>query len=159
MTSKKQKYSEGDLFGVPLADGGFGVGLVVRKSKRGVLFGYFFGPRREDIPALDELHGLEPARSVLAGLFGDLDIRDSLWPVIGGMPGWSRERWPLPYFKGRGESDDGSTVRITRDEDDLTTKLSIVKFPSAASFEGVKDGLMGSGFAALRLNRLIGEDE
>jgi hypothetical protein len=37
---------EGDLFAVPLRDGGYGIGVVARVGRRGVLVGYFFGRRR-----------------------------------------------------------------------------------------------------------------
>jgi hypothetical protein len=57
-------YAEGDWFGVALRGGGFGVGLLARKSAGGVLLGYFFGPRRAVLPDLKDLVGLSAGDAV-----------------------------------------------------------------------------------------------
>lgn len=44
-----RNYREGSRFAVPLRQGGYAVGLVARVNPRGVLLGYFFGPRH-DVP-------------------------------------------------------------------------------------------------------------
>jgi hypothetical protein len=51
MGSQKINYREGDWFAVPLRDGGYAVGLVARMDNRGGVLGYFFGPRRDDVPS------------------------------------------------------------------------------------------------------------
>jgi hypothetical protein len=71
-------YREGDWFAVPLHGGGFAAVIIARAMprKEGVLLGYFFGPRRADVPALGELSALSTSDAVLVERFGDLSILD-----------------------------------------------------------------------------------
>ena len=98
-------YIEGDWFAVPLRDGGWAAGRVARmppRPKRGIhLLGYFFGPRRDRVPTLDEIMGLEPEAAISVERFHDLGLVEGRWPVLGGGgPGWAgeRDRWPMPAF-------------------------------------------------------------
>ena len=47
--ARKLPYSEGDVFAVPLPDGGYGVGVVTRMDGKGSVLGYFLrrAPRRD----------------------------------------------------------------------------------------------------------------
>src|SRR4051812_7304936 len=92
---------EGDLFGVPLEGGGYGVGLVARSNQEGVVVGYFFGERFLHTPDASELATLDLGDAVLVKTFGDLGLLRSEWPVIGQLPGWRREDWPMPAFGRR----------------------------------------------------------
>lgn len=56
-------YREGDWLGVPLREGGYAVGLVARANPDGVLLGYFFGPRRMEVPMLGDVKNLVPAHA------------------------------------------------------------------------------------------------
>jgi Immunity protein 26 len=60
-------YSEGDWFAIPLRGGGFATGLIARMMphREGVLLGYFFGPRRDKVPTLDELRDLSTPDAIL----------------------------------------------------------------------------------------------
>ena len=91
-------YVEGDWFAVPLQDEGYGVGVIARMQPRrtGVLLGYFFGPKRDRVPEIEELRQLQAGDAVMVRLFGHLDIRRELWPIIGRSPGWTRAEWPVP---------------------------------------------------------------
>jgi hypothetical protein len=92
-------YREGTWFAFPLKNGGYGVGLVARSPKNGrVLFGYFFGPRREKIPGLDEVASLEPSAAVARLIFGDLGLINGEWKILGHSEAWDRNRWPMPHF-------------------------------------------------------------
>jgi len=92
----KTKYREGDVFAVPLADGGYGLGVVAR-AKRGVYLGYLFGDVHAQIPAL-ELLRLRPDDTVLVPIGGDQGLAEGHWPVLGQLPGWDRDDWPMPWF-------------------------------------------------------------
>jgi hypothetical protein len=70
----KVKYREGDWFAVPLRDVGYAVGLIARANPGGVLLGYFFGPRRSEVPGLEDVAGLRPGDAVLVRMFGHLGI-------------------------------------------------------------------------------------
>lgn len=99
---KKRTYCEGDWFAVPLGNDGFAVGLVARVAPKGaVLFGYFFGPRRQLMPTVDDVREFRPSDAVLVGMFGDLFLLQGRWPVIGKVEPWERARWPMPAFGRR----------------------------------------------------------
>jgi hypothetical protein len=103
--AKKRKlpYKEGTVFAIPLETSGYGIGVVARMAGDGRTFGYFFGPRRESIPNLDAVKGLNARDALWASRFGDLGLLDKEWPVIGEIESWSRESWPLPPFVEDGE--------------------------------------------------------
>lgn len=95
----KLNYSEGTWFAVPLRKGGFGVGVVARASSRGrVILVYLFGPKRETVPTLSEVVGLEPSAAVSVIRIGDLGLIRGDWPILGRSPLWQRDRWPIPKF-------------------------------------------------------------
>src|SRR5487761_1007991 len=100
----KLPYKEGTWFAVPLEKGGFGVGCVARHSPKGVtVLGYFFGPKRDDIPTYDEVCSLQPDRSVLVRIVGDLGLIDGTWPIISDSTAWNRHNWPVPAFSRQDE--------------------------------------------------------
>jgi hypothetical protein len=69
LVATRVRYGEGDWFAVPLDEGGFCVGVVARANRSGVLLGYFFGPKRLDVPTLAELTALKAGDAVLVGAF------------------------------------------------------------------------------------------
>src|SRR5829696_9606591 len=93
-------YEEGDWFAVPLRDYGYGVGIVARMDGKGGVLGYFFEPRRIEVPVLDDLDALCAADAFLVRRFGDLSLIRREWPVIGRAPEWDRPLWPIPAFAG-----------------------------------------------------------
>jgi len=87
--------AEGDWIAVPLRGGGYATGVIAR-MKGMQLFGYFFGPKRDDVPQLGELSGLGPDDAVLVGAFGGLGLKGGDWPVLGRFGNWDRADWPFP---------------------------------------------------------------
>src|SRR2546427_9568860 len=108
---RRLTYREGMWFAVPLRNGGYAVGIVARKAKRGVLLGYFFGPRRQAVPVLEEVERLKPNDAILVKVFGDLGLLDGSWPIIGLASSWDRGRWPMAVF-GRVEEFTGRSLRV-----------------------------------------------
>lgn len=93
----KVNYKEGTWFAVPLRNGGYGIGVVAR-AKRACILGYFFGPRRDSIPRLDDVSTLKPTSAVLVLRVGDLGLVNGEWPIIGNSMSWDRADWPMPVF-------------------------------------------------------------
>jgi len=92
-------YSEGAVFAVPLRNGGYARGVVARAGPEGkVLFGHFFG-----LDSVDQvnLEGIEPGKSILSVIFGDLGLINGEWRLIGSMPNWQRGAWSMPDFVRR----------------------------------------------------------
>lgn len=84
-------YRVGDWFAVPLREAGFGAGLIARAHHDGVLLGYFFGPKRDDVPLLADLDSLTPNEAVTVRRFGHLALTRGSWPNLGQAAGWKPE--------------------------------------------------------------------
>jgi hypothetical protein len=145
---------EGDWFVVPLRDGGFGVGLVARANKQGVVLGYFFGPRREQPPAPHELSGLAPSDAVLLVQFGDLHLRSGRWRVIGRAAAWSRADWANPVF-GRFEVLTGRSIAVEYDDDDPNRVVRETDVERQDLSRYPNDGLHGASAVELQLTSLL----
>ena len=145
---------EGDWFAVPLRNGGWGVGVVARANPKGVLFGYFFRPRRTSVPDVVDLGGLTTSDAELVGRFGHLGLRDGTWPLLGRLGQWDREAWPMPPFV-RYEELTGRSFRVVYDDDDPDKVLREELVPPGTAEQGPKDGLMGAGFVEKVLTSLL----
>jgi hypothetical protein len=148
-------YGEGDWFAVPLREGGYCLGLVARVSReeKGVLLGYFFGPRREVLPELEQTLSLSADQAVLVARFGHLGLLNGEWPLLGQNGLWKRGEWPMPVF-GR-KTSLGLTYRVEYSDTDALRSMRTTKV-SAEEIEGLpEDGMGGAGFIATRLTRLL----
>lgn len=148
------KCREGDWFAVPLREGGYAVGVVARANPKGVLLGYFFGPRRSETPELEDVANLKPADAVLVRKFGDLGLIQGRWPILGQLDGWDRTRWPMPVFVRYEELMD-RYFHVFYDADDPNKVIREEQVESAANEHGAKDGLMGSGYTEIVLTERL----
>jgi Immunity protein 26 len=98
MPRRKLPYKEGDWFCVPLESGGYGLGIVARTNGRGCILGYFFGPRRAEVPSEGDAMGLTCGEAVLVAVVGDLGILERKWSIVWSPGVWDREQWPVPAF-------------------------------------------------------------
>jgi Immunity protein 26 len=149
-------YEEGDWFAVPLRDSGFAVGLIARANPKAALLGYFFGPRRVEVPTLDDVARLNPDEAVLVRKFGHLGIVQGEWPLLGRLKDWDRREWPMPVFV-RYEELTGRSFRVFYDDSDPNKLLREERVPPGEAAQGPKDGLMGAGFAEKVLTNLLAE--
>lgn len=152
--ARKLTYGEGDVFAVPLRDGGYGVGVVARMNGKGAVLGYFFGRRYDEPPELGDLEDLVAIENVLVQCFGDLGLIRGTWPVVGRLPGWRREEWPMPAF-GRREELTGRCWRVEYDDDDPNSRPREVLISLEECERLPEDGAAGSGFIEARLTRLL----
>jgi hypothetical protein len=143
---------EGHLYGVPLGGGLFGVCLVARTGRLGTL-GYFAPRAFEGLPSIDDAK-FPPADAVWVGLFGDLGITKGDWPLIGMVPEWRREKWPLPVFARVSELS-GRSFRVSYD-DALASQPNVTSATAEEVVALPEDGLAGAGFVEQRLGRLLG---
>jgi hypothetical protein len=147
-------YSEGDCFAVRLRDGGYAIGVVARSSPIGkVLLGYFFGPRRDRLPASNAAADLSADEAIKVCRFGDLSLWRREWPIIYRPTSWNRSEWPMPAFV-RSELSTGRRWRVEYDDGDPNHVLSEARLPSTA--EGLeRDSVLGSGAVELQLTKLL----
>ncbi len=157
MPLKKPKalYSEGDWFAVPLRNGGYGAGIIARAGRKdGVLFGYFFGPKRYNIPTFQEMQTLKPVDAVLAGQFGDLGLIKGEWPILGHSEDWNRQKWPMPPF-ARVDEHAGKCWLVEYSEDDPNHELRVTPCDPQDASHYPRDSLMGYGAVEIRLTKLL----
>ena len=150
----KLPYSEGTWFAVPLRNGGFGVGVVARATRRGgIVLAYLFGPRHETVPPIGELTELVPSSAEKVARVGDLGLMDGTWPIIGRLPEWQRDAWTMPKFI---RTDDiRRRAWIVQYADDDPTQIVSTE-PTSFGTTGIdREGLLGAGAAEIALTRRL----
>jgi hypothetical protein len=112
------------------------------------------GSTYSDVPAAAELSRLQRGDALWVSAFGDLGLIREKWPVIGPLPSWRREDWPVPMF-GRKELLTGRLLGVTYPDERLDALPREVEIPRD-QFEALpEDGLAGAEFVRLRLKRLL----
>ncbi|WP_414445231.1 Imm26 family immunity protein [Burkholderia sp. 22PA0106] len=145
-------YCEGDVFLVPLRDGGRALGVVARaNTKKGIVAGYFFKGFPDHVNDYSEL-GLTPSHATKILIFGDLSLRNGAWIVASHLKGWRAEDWPIPKFV-REDPFTKRTYLISYAEDDPSVELSEEPF-SGNPLDYPKAGLAGAGFVEKVLTEL-----
>lgn len=150
----KINYRQGDWFAVPLREGGFALGVVARANPGGVLLGYFFGPRREDVPKAADAVGLRASEAVLVRKFGHLGLTQGNWPLLGQLEGWDPREWPMPSFV-RYEELTGRSFKVIYDDSDPNRLIREQQVSPGESEQAPKDGLLGAGAAEKILTGLL----
>ena len=154
VASRKVRWQAGDWFSVPLRPRGFGVGIIACGNENGVLFGYFFGPRREDTPTLQETKDLKAGEAVLAARFGDLGLQSGRWHLIGRSSTYNLRQWPMPSFVRR-DIVSGKLSLVSYDQEDPGLEVKI-KQATPDECRGLPaDGLSGHGAIEIKLSRLL----
>lgn len=154
----RRNYAVGDWFAVPLREGGFAVGVVARAQADGVLLGYFFGPKRDEVPELSDVEHLAASDAVLVCKFGHLGLVKKKWPVLGCLQGWDPQLWPMPTFV-RFEELTGRSFRVIYADEDPNRLLREEQIPAGTAEQGPKDGLLGAGAAEIALTSLLAREK
>jgi hypothetical protein len=151
----KQRYQAGDWFAVPLPDGGFGLGLVARKSRGLAVLGYFFGPRRQELPTESDVEPLGPGDAVLVQQISGLALKSGDWPVIARSQPWQPSRWPMPAFSHIDVVDRTIAYRREYDEKDLDRMIAQTLITPEEAKRYPRDGIGGSIAVQKQLSRLL----
>lgn len=147
-------YSEGSVFAVPLRSSGFAVGVVARVSgdNSGGVLGYFFGPRYSSVPAMDSISFLKPQQALKVLRFGDPFLLNGKWPIVGRVPNWHREDWPMPDF-ARKDDLSRKAWRVRYSEENLAEAISETPEPYETTLD--RDAVFGAGAVELLLTKLL----
>lgn len=156
MPTRKLRYKEGDWFAIPLDGGGYAIGLIARMKHAGIL-GYFFGPRHRELPTINDAAKLGPSDAIERMIFGDLDLLNREWPVLGALPSWNRLRWPMPSFVHRDVVSGRFYVR-TYDENTLRFLAERQATPEEA-VTLPEDGDSGARAVVIKISNLIQQTE
>ncbi len=98
MRKKKIKVIEGDIFAVPLVQGGYGIGLMARRYKTSSL-GYFFDKIYPSPPEELNIADINSWKVALIGQFSAIGIEEGEWPLLKTSFHFIREEWPIPVLK------------------------------------------------------------
>jgi len=154
LTMSGATYREGDWFTVPLRDGTFASGCLARTSRRGVLFGYFFGPKRAEPANINELERLAPTDASLLCMFGHLALKTGKWPVIGQRGCWNRAEWPIPLLARHEEFSERAFLERYNDND--PSQLMEETAVTTERAEGVPaSALFGAGAVEIELTEKL----
>ncbi|MFI6303610.1 immunity 26/phosphotriesterase HocA family protein [Amycolatopsis thailandensis] len=147
--ARKLPYSPGDIFAVPLRDHGYALGVVARANGKGIVLGYFFGPRLESIEEVPKVLAFEVDSAIKICRCGDLGLIREEWPVVGRVESWDPARWTVPDFC-RDEN-----IRVVYDGDSLSMSREERVDPREGRLLP-QDGLEGAGYVEIKLTRLFG---
>jgi hypothetical protein len=161
MAQKRIRYDEGQWFAIPLRNGGYALGIIVRgsyKTKGGL--GYFFGPKFQTIPDDKDTLDKQPEDAVLITQFGDMGLVNGSWPLIHSSRQFLKDEWPIPKFgiklpnlPGKGfvrEYVQNVIGELILKKETLVDQLSIINLPV--------DRISGGGAVEIRLTDLIEKD-
>jgi hypothetical protein len=156
MSRKRIKYSEGQWFAVPLENGGYALGTIARGGyqARGGL-GYFFGPKRNEVPGEEVTWNLQPEDAVLIAWFGD--IIEGKWPLIPSTRPFRREDWPVPKFGSIDLANPrtGWVVEYAQQATKYTEMMSVTGVPMEDIVGLPNHVLSGAGAIEAKLCRLL----
>lgn len=152
MAKVRANYEPGTWFLVPLRDGGYARGVVARMNGRGIVFGYFFGPRLSD-PDQPMPNDLSPEDRVLWGQFGDPGLTKGEWPILGVAEGWNPSDWPMPPFVRIDE--DAGVAFLSRYDEETLECTSEERCSRELAKTHPYDRLMGYGAVEIRLTKLL----
>lgn len=149
MVACNVSYDEGSWFALPLRSGGWAVGVVGRLDRKNeFMTGYFFGPRRESLPAMDDVEGIRPETAAMVCNCHCRELINGAWPILGQASKWRREDWGIPVFVRDWHKDRGLATFVYYTGDDLTKekRWEVIEYTGSPHCE--KDTFMLSGAAA-----------
>jgi hypothetical protein len=149
----KRKYEEGTWFAVPLRTSGFAIGVIARKKARyPILLGYFFGPKRDELPSFDETRCLSASAAIEVCRFGDLHVHDGTWPLLGLDATFRRENWPFPKF---GRVPPVGACSLIEYGHDPASPIRQTVISHADAVRQPQDCMCGAGSVEIGLTRLL----
>jgi hypothetical protein len=157
MSARRVRYQAGDWFAVPLRDGGYATGMVARANRKGVVLGYFFGPRRDALPQPEEVIHLQPSTAILVRQFGDLGIIKGIWPLIARSQPWHPEQWPVPIFAAVDDKRNRAWM-IEYSEEDINKVVRETEINLQTAQELPRAGLAGYGAIEIILTSILSKE-
>ena len=149
---KKLPYGEGDVFCVPLGDGMFSLGVIARMAKQGkVLLGYFFTTVFRQCPNVETMPSLRAEEAARVIRFGDLGLLNGEWTVIGRLPEWQRDEWPMPAFIMRPPLTNSASLTYNSDEDPNRISRIVKCDPNSEGY--ATDSVYGYGAVEILLRQ------
>lgn len=148
-------YSEGDWFVVSFPKGGYILGVVTRIDKKHeILLSYFFLPKYEEVPNLENARNLNSYDAFFIYKHHDLGLLDGTWCILGKLPNWDRILWPIPEFVSYDPINGKPKKRVYK-EDDLFYWKEEKAISNDEAAKLPKDGIGSSQFIRGKLEVLL----
>lgn len=139
----------GDVFKVPLRNGGIALGLVARK-KGSIALGYFWDHHpASELSDYDKL--LVKDSVVWIKQFGILGLQNGSWEILGSLSSFSIKHWPVPKFV----HDRGMGDKMLMTFDDNLCIIDEQTFVSTENSSYPSYGIAGYGFVEIKLGNVI----
>lgn len=134
------------------------VGVVSRTSVRWphLILAHLFARTWSRRPTLGQLPMLSAEGAVLVCRVSDLALRDGLWPIVGSLPRWRVDQWPMPRFAvpPHGSRQSWQEEVYAEDDPGHRTRL-LVSHDQAATRRLPEGGVAAATFAEYRLAQLL----
>jgi Immunity protein 26 len=151
--AKLKRPSIGDLIALPI-ENKFAIGLVVRINNDKIPLGNFYGKLFSTIPeSIDELK-IDFAKPILIKEFGSQGLRDGTWKIIGTLPNFKKQDFPVPVFYTHTKPFKPQLVYFDDNMNEIK-RISIEESEAVKYTDYPETGLSGSGFIEKRLERII----
>jgi len=87
---------------------------------------------------------------------GDLSLLDKTWPIVGQLPFWRREEWPMPPFVRRDElAKRAWRVQYADNDANRVVAEEPLNCPNISELE--RDAVLGAGSAEIVMTRMLAE--
>jgi hypothetical protein len=153
MKKNRIKVKEGDLFAVPLGEGGYGIGLVTREHKQ-VTMGYFFKKFYQSIPTEIDAGDINKWEVIFIGQFSPWGIKEGKWPLLAAAFKFDRNEWPIPVLRKKDLLTDKYYAVIYDDTLFDNQQYQITREEADELYE---DGYHGHGVVEKRLSELLAD--
>jgi hypothetical protein len=141
----------GNIFSIPLEDKGYLLGLIARQHKN-IALGYFFNNNYLNIPKNIQECIIDKDNVCLIGLFGILGIKNNKWKIIGKLPDWNINDWPLPPLK---QQDPLLNIYYKITYDDTLKEIKRTKINKEEAEKLYSGGIHGYGAIEIILNKTL----
>jgi hypothetical protein len=146
---------EGDLIALPI-ENHYLIGLVSRINDDKIPLGYFYHHIFTELPKSIEDVSIDFQKPILIKEFGSQGFRDGTWKILGSMPNFKRDNFPVPLFFHHTKPFKPVLVYFD-DSMNEVRRLTIEEIEVDNYKDFPQTGLGGSGFIEKRLKRLITE--
>jgi hypothetical protein len=148
MARRKLPYTEGDVVRLPIGESGQSgraVAVLARVNGRRGILGYFYLGN-------PDLTRFRAEDADVVALAGDLGLRTGAWQVLGPLPGFRRQDWPLPEFSRQDRI--SGVYRLIKYEEDSLAEVSERRVSAKEAARHPHDGIAGDVAVQIRLDQV-----
>lgn len=151
--AKLKRTNIGDIISLPI-ENEFAIGLVTRINDDKIPLGNFYGKLFNTVPESIEELKIDFTKPILIKEFGSQGLRDGTWKILGLLPNFKKQDFPVPIFFTHTKPFKPQLVYFDDNMNEIK-RQSIQESEVDKYKDFPQTGLAGSGFIEKRLKRLI----